>query len=172
MHSLCGRGGSINSHAGNVVFRQWITERKESYNLADTKNDKSRVANDIMLKVRSLRPPGRFLHKIPDKSSGGSNDLDENGYWVEVDDIKAMAKISQALREGAPAFRDSSRKEQNEQTTKVIATQTKEQPTRSQAVYQTPQDTKCNEVIGNVSRAKFDGYYASTYWYGCQSTVS
>lgn len=105
MHSLCGRGGSINSHAGNVVFRQWITERKESYNLADTKNDKSRVANDIMLKVRSLRPPGRFLHKIPDKSSGGSNDLDENGYWVEVDDIKAMAKISQALREGAPAFR-------------------------------------------------------------------
>lgn len=101
---LCGRGGSINAHAGNVAFRGWIQERRQSYNLADTKSAKTTITNAIFKRVKSLRPPGRFLHKVePPIESGDINDDVE--YWSEVEDYKALAKISQALREGAPAFR-------------------------------------------------------------------
>lgn len=48
--------------------------------------------------VRGLKPPGRFLQKQRDE--GGQDE-----HWAEIDDTKAMAKISQALREGAPAMR-------------------------------------------------------------------
>ena len=88
---LCGRGGSINSHPGNVVFREWIHERKEEYNLAGTKSAKTQITNDIFERIKSLEPPGRFLHKK--RSNNTSN-------WSEVDDTKALAKISQCLREG------------------------------------------------------------------------
>ena len=37
---LLGRGGGINGHVGNRVFREWVHERKEDYNLAGTKAEK------------------------------------------------------------------------------------------------------------------------------------
>ena len=92
MYSLCGRGGSINSHPGNITFREWVYKRKTQYNLANSKRDKTAVVNDVLSLVRGLNPPGRFLQK-------------HNSGWIEIDDAKAMAKISQALREGAPAMR-------------------------------------------------------------------
>ena len=94
---LLGRGGGINSHVGNRVFRDWVAKRKEDYNLAGSKVEKTRVAKDVMDLVRAQSPPGRFLQKDP--SSGSS------GCWVEVDEIRALAKASQALREGAPQIR-------------------------------------------------------------------
>jgi hypothetical protein len=60
--------------------------------LADSKRDKTTVVNQVLDLVRALSPPGRFLQK-------------HNDNWIEIDDAKAMAKISQALREGAPAMR-------------------------------------------------------------------
>mmetsp|Transcript_18315 Transcript_18315/g.39586 ORF Transcript_18315/g.39586 Transcript_18315/m.39586 type:complete len:544 (+) Transcript_18315:99-1730(+) len=99
---LCGRGGSINSHSGNRVFRGWIAQRKESYMLAESKSDKSRVTSEIFQQVRDQTPPGRFLHKIVE---GSTDPYNVSGWWIEIDDAKALAKISQALREGAPAFR-------------------------------------------------------------------
>ena len=101
--SLCGRGGSINSHPGNRVFRGWIGERKDSYNLADTKADKSRITREVMEQVRDQTPAGRFLQK--EVAPGRKRDPYARGWWTEIDDAKALAKISQALREGAPAFR-------------------------------------------------------------------
>jgi len=92
LYSLCGRGGSINSHPGNKTFREWVYKRKTRYNLADSKRDKTVVVNEVLDLVRGLSPPGRFLQK-------------HNDNWIEIDDGKAMAKISQALREGAPAMR-------------------------------------------------------------------
>jgi len=89
---LCGRGGSINSHPGNITFREWVYKRKTRYNLANSKRDKTIVVNEVLSLVRALKPPGRFLQKF-------------NTDWIEIDDAKAMAKISQALREGAPAMR-------------------------------------------------------------------
>ena len=92
---LCGRGGGINSHPGNKAFRQWVRIEKESYNLAITKVEKTRISRKIVNKVRNLSPPGRFLMK----------DSSKPNFWVEIDDVKTMAKTSQALREGAPTIR-------------------------------------------------------------------
>ena len=92
---LCGRGGGINSHPGNCVFRDWVRERKNDYNLAASKADKAIVAAQVMRRVSSLQPAGRFLQR---DTAGG-------GFWIEIDETKAMAKTSQALREGAPSIR-------------------------------------------------------------------
>lgn len=95
---LSGRGGGINSHIGNKNFREWVRERKESYNLAGSKAEKARVANKVIDLVRSQSPPGRFLQRESGSVSGPS-------WWVEVDEVRALAKTSQALREGAPQIR-------------------------------------------------------------------
>ena len=99
---LCGRGGGINSHPGNKNFRNWVRERKEAYNLATSKVAKAGVAREIVQIVRCLSPAGRFLMREGGNTSSSS-------YWVEIDDNKAMAKTSQALREGAPAIRSKAK---------------------------------------------------------------
>lgn len=95
---LSGRGGGINSHIGNKTFREWVRERKEPYNLAGSKAEKARVANEVIDFVKALDPPGRFLQRDSSSTAGVS-------WWVEVDDTRALAKTSQALREGAPQIR-------------------------------------------------------------------
>lgn len=106
---LCGRGGGINSHPGNKTFRQWVSKRKEAYNLASSKVEKARVSREIMDKVRALVPPGRFLMREENANFGQpltpSMMAGVTGFWVEIDETKAMAKTSQALREGAPKIR-------------------------------------------------------------------
>lgn len=97
---LSGRGGGINSHPGNKAFRQWISERKEKYNLARNKKDKTTVATEVVRQVQQQNPPGRFLTK--DTSVIGGNG---GHWWIEVDETRALAKITQALREGAPKIR-------------------------------------------------------------------
>ncbi|KAL3935711.1 MAG: hypothetical protein SGBAC_008826 [Bacillariaceae sp.] len=101
---LSGRGGGINSHPGNKVFREWIRVRKEAYNLAVTKAEKADVAHQVMNLVRNQQPPGRFLQRDPNSSSG-------HNLWVEIDSNRALAKTSQALREGAPQIRAAHREE-------------------------------------------------------------
>jgi hypothetical protein len=96
---LLGRGGGINSHVGNRVFRDWVHQRKEDYNLAGSKADKTGVAKEVMELVTNKG--GRFLTKDPTTSSSAS------GWWMEVDELRALAKTSQALREGAPQIRAS-----------------------------------------------------------------
>jgi hypothetical protein len=105
--SLCGRGGHINSHQGNLIFRDWVSDRKESYVLAKTKTEKTRITSEIFQRVIGQVPPGRFLRKIAGRDGGKvtSSPYSLSGTWVEIDDAKALAKCSQALREGAPSFR-------------------------------------------------------------------
>lgn len=97
---LSGRGGAINSHIGNTKFREWVRDRKNRYNLARTKAEKASVANEVMDLVKNQTPPGRFLQR--DQSSSVTGGVT---WWIEVDEVKAMAKTSQALREGAPSIR-------------------------------------------------------------------
>jgi len=99
---LSGRGGSINSHSGNIRFREWVRVRKNDYNLAPTKAEKARVAQEVIDLVRGQEPSGRFLQKDPTHVGMG-------GWWVEIDEERVMAKTSQALREGAPQIRAAHR---------------------------------------------------------------
>lgn len=111
---LSGRGGSINSHTGNIQFRKWVAVRKNDYNLAVNKSDKARVAREVIALVKNQDPPGRFLQRDP--TSPGTH-----AFWVELDDEKMMAKTSQALREGAPAIREAHKDEIEEKRLKAAA---------------------------------------------------
>eukprot|EP00521_Asterionellopsis_glacialis_P004327 CAMPEP_0195274610 /NCGR_PEP_ID=MMETSP0706-20130129/17279_1 /TAXON_ID=33640 /ORGANISM="Asterionellopsis glacialis, Strain CCMP134" /LENGTH=678 /DNA_ID=CAMNT_0040331567 /DNA_START=6 /DNA_END=2043 /DNA_ORIENTATION=+ len=99
---LCGRGGGINSHPGNKTFREWVRQRKNLYNLATSKQEKARVSKEIVQMVRALSPPGKFLQREAGTTHSSST---LSGMWAEIDEAKALAKTSQALREGAPNIR-------------------------------------------------------------------
>ena len=109
---LCGRGGGINSHVGNRVFRDWVAERRLDYNLASTKADKARVAKEVMNRVTIQDPPGRFLQRDPTSGIGS--------WWIEVSEEKAMAKTSQALREGAPTIRAQHQHPEDSPTSRTL----------------------------------------------------
>lgn len=94
---LSGRGGSVNAHPGNIQFREWVSIRKTEYNLAKNKDNKANICMDVIQKVYNLG--GRFLGRDPSSS----------GWWVELEEERIMAKVSQALREGAPKIREAYR---------------------------------------------------------------
>jgi len=98
---LCGRGGGINAHIGNVAFRELVQVKKERYNLAANKQEKAEISQDIVDHVK--RRGGRFLQK--DDSRPFSANVPIGGWWIEIDETRAIAKTSQALREGAPRIR-------------------------------------------------------------------
>lgn len=93
---LCGRGGRINSHSGNVQYREMVNDTKERYLDERTqKLEKAHIAAEIVYAIRSMNPPGRFLVEKKD------------GSWTEIGDARAFKKVGQALREDAPELRDS-----------------------------------------------------------------
>jgi hypothetical protein len=87
---LCGRGGGINNHVGNIAFRELVNTEKYDYNLARDKMEKGVIAERVIGWVKERG--GSFLSK-------------ENGMWVEIDHQRELAKTAQALREGAPRIR-------------------------------------------------------------------
>lgn len=92
---LCGRGGRINSHAGNIKFRDVINARKKEYLAPTTKKlEKAHIAAAIVNDIRGMDPPGRFLKEERD-----------TGMWYDIGDAKAIKKTGQALREDAPDIR-------------------------------------------------------------------
>jgi hypothetical protein len=92
---LSGRGGRINSHTGNVRFREMVDGLKRHYLDPRTKKiEKARIAARLVATVRDLDPPGRFLKEDP-----------SNGMWIEIGDERAWKKAGQALRESAPEIR-------------------------------------------------------------------
>lgn len=77
---LCGRGGRINSHEGNIRFRDIIHANKKEYLAPTTKKlEKAHIAKRIVDEIRHMNPPGRFLKE--DAS---------DGYWYDIGDAKAM----------------------------------------------------------------------------------
>jgi hypothetical protein len=66
---LCGRGGRINAHSGNVQFRDLVQSRKFDYLSDKTKKlEKAHIASSIVRQIREMQPPGRFLKEDPDGS--------------------------------------------------------------------------------------------------------
>jgi len=173
---LCGRGGGINSHPGNRTFRSWVRERKEAYNLAKSKAQKAKLSREIVDRVRNLNPPGRFLMR-EDRTAGAgapppSGDICVSGlyygWWIEIDDAKAMAKTSQALREGAPSIR-AAHKTSPAATTKAAATASKKSPPQEEqtevgSVLSSPTviDQQLSALSAALEKAKEEDASAST----------
>lgn len=85
---LCGRGGLINKHVGNVVYRK-VVEHNKSYYQSVHKKHRILVSQSIVQSISKFG--GRFLiHGTKSKS------------WIEIGYKKAVQKTSQALRERTP----------------------------------------------------------------------
>jgi len=82
---LFGRGVTISKHPGNMIFRKLITTSKSNYR-GNTRDARKRLSYKIYAEMKGLDPPGRFL--IRESVQTG---------WVEVDEDKAITKISQSL---------------------------------------------------------------------------
>lgn len=105
---LCGRGGRINSHRGNIRFRDIVGKSKHEYLAKDTsKLVKAHIAASVVTQIRNLHPPGRFLKIDP-----------TSGDWIDIGDDKARKKAGQALREDAKEVRKEIEKEGEETRSK------------------------------------------------------
>ena len=104
---MIGRGAFINSHAGNIQFRAYCYERKDTFD-ASTPAEKRSIALEIIDLVTRLEPPARFLKRDPRAlqqavSTGNGNyrlpPRGLEGPWEEVSNEKACAKTIQVLRD-------------------------------------------------------------------------
>lgn len=95
---LCGRGGETNHHPGNIRYRSLVKAYQKLYLLAK-RRDKPKIAQCIVVSVRGVN--GRFLKRTKNANNAGGSS------WVDVGNVKAREKTSQALREGAPNLREN-----------------------------------------------------------------
>lgn len=84
---LLGRGGKNNKHQGNEQLREMARKEVTKY-CTCSKKEKSYMKIELANRIKAMTPPGRFLRK--DK---------ELNQWIEVTDITAHEKTSQALRD-------------------------------------------------------------------------
>ena len=84
---LSGRGGHINSHPGNKLFRRLVDDEYIEYIRADNKGKKT-IAKGIIYTIQNAKPPGRFLH------------LDTNtDQWSLMSYDSLLRKVCQRFRE-------------------------------------------------------------------------
>lgn len=77
---LCGRGGRINNHPGNIAFRTIVEEYKREYLDPRTRKlEKAHVAARLVAQIRAANPSGRFLKDDPNNV----------GMYFEIGDVKA-----------------------------------------------------------------------------------
>jgi hypothetical protein len=57
---ICGRGKSV-THPGNLKFRQMVLTRKEEYKQAKRREDKTRIATEIVEELRNGPKPSRYV---------------------------------------------------------------------------------------------------------------
>eukprot|EP00538_Stauroneis_constricta_P012986 CAMPEP_0119550948 /NCGR_PEP_ID=MMETSP1352-20130426/4365_1 /TAXON_ID=265584 /ORGANISM="Stauroneis constricta, Strain CCMP1120" /LENGTH=603 /DNA_ID=CAMNT_0007596941 /DNA_START=149 /DNA_END=1960 /DNA_ORIENTATION=+ len=145
---LCGRGGRINSHAGNIQFREMVQSRKKIYLAKSTeKLEKAHIAARIVREIRSMDPPGRFLKEDRD-----------TGLWFDIGDQKAIKKSGQALREDAPEIRgddDSSGDEKTKATGKKAGAKGAASPTskargKAKSARTSPKQTASKPAVAPV----------------------
>jgi len=86
---LCGRGGPVNMHPGNLIFRKVVNANKDLYKALE-KFDKFRLAQSIVEALESNQ--SRFLTLQNDGFYG-------HQFWSVVSKSKAVRKTLQALRE-------------------------------------------------------------------------
>ena len=125
---VCGRAQEIRTFIGNERFRQIIERHRSDYHAAQRKSEKSRVSTKIYHMITSNG--GRFWDKRArndDTTNNINNHKQKNNnndkVWYELSQEKAIAKISQALRNGTRPVRGSSYSPERG-TTKATATST------------------------------------------------
>eukprot|EP00522_Entomoneis_paludosa_P017161 CAMPEP_0172444218 /NCGR_PEP_ID=MMETSP1065-20121228/4276_1 /TAXON_ID=265537 /ORGANISM="Amphiprora paludosa, Strain CCMP125" /LENGTH=273 /DNA_ID=CAMNT_0013194651 /DNA_START=94 /DNA_END=915 /DNA_ORIENTATION=- len=84
---ICGRGSRVSSNPGNDRFRSLVQERKEEYQSAPRREEKTRITMEIIQALTEGPEPCRFMLK----DAGGAS-------WCEVDMDYAKEKVSHALR--------------------------------------------------------------------------
>lgn len=57
---ICGRGKSV-SHPGNLKFRRMVSIRKDEYKQAKRREDKTRIATEIVDELRNGPKPSRYV---------------------------------------------------------------------------------------------------------------
>jgi hypothetical protein len=97
---LCGRGGLINKHPGNIVYRKVVDYNKPYYQSVQKKH-RILVSQSIVQTILNNR--GRFLIL---GSRGGT--------WMEIGFKRAVQKTSQALRERTSAPDEGQQKDGDE----------------------------------------------------------
>jgi hypothetical protein len=95
---LCGRGNAVNSHLGNIRFREMVKKHRNRYHAA-SRVEKPAVAHQMAMEWKSQEPAGRFLSKPSGSKLEGSNYAE----WQEINDKEATRKVAQRLREMKPA---------------------------------------------------------------------
>jgi hypothetical protein len=78
---LLGRGNGVSHFPGNLVFRDFCWSVRKDYNKA-IRNEKGRVAAQVIDLVKQRKPPGRFLELA-------------DGYYTEVPYDRVKEKIQQ-----------------------------------------------------------------------------
>lgn len=85
---LGGRGNGPNLHLGNIYFRELVEANKTKYTSSQCNKVKNSIILEIVNKIQSRTPPGRFLTKDND-----------SGLWYVMAYKKMLKKTGQALRE-------------------------------------------------------------------------
>ena len=90
---LSGRGQRAHNHSGNVIYRRFINEERRSY-VNGNPREKKMIISKLLLRIKNMSPPGRFLKGRPG-----------TGFWEILPDDEARKKTAQALRENAVNIR-------------------------------------------------------------------
>jgi hypothetical protein len=78
----------------NIYFRSLVEEKRRVYVSAHFKREKRFIAETIVVAIKSLDPPGRFLSRDS-----------KTGVWIPINDDRAREKASQALRENSKTIK-------------------------------------------------------------------
>ena len=153
---LCGRGSAANNHIGNIRFREFVNEYQTVYRSA-CKADKPIIALQIVLKLKSLSPPGRFLMKPSTSSSSntfGSNHHQETGtdFWIEISEEQATRKVAQRLREKKISLAETKRRLRYEESQRLKKQQQQQQQEKQEkeqeaSISGTTDDVKPNSSV-------------------------
>ena len=112
---LCGRGGGINKHSGNIIYRRVVEFNKRLYKQVP-KRHRMLVSRSIVQAI--INAGGRFLQEQEVKldvasssTTGPRGDMDDlkattgkQYRWTPIQIRRAVQKTSQALRERSCSF--------------------------------------------------------------------
>jgi hypothetical protein len=102
---LCGRGSAVNTHIGNVVFRNVMEKNHHQYQRA-SKSEKADIALQLVLRMQ-VNGNARFLMRLPAPEIPAGFNKKCTDFWYEIDAFKASKKAAQRLREGGKRTKES-----------------------------------------------------------------